>query len=252
MIPPGAEVVASQGIAGRFSDRTYIYAVESPGSVPVHGETWFIIAPTVGIETESTASAMAFIGQLAGPLGATLVTQANGVWVFRWDPPAGTTAVRVPDESAPLEAWVSAGAAGRAVLRGPVSGWHAAATGAEGYVADLLAWQVPAGRYTADVTLATSGPVNVEVWDDTGNAMLARRTVTAGGDPLHVTLPVNALTAYPVRVFPGWGPFRADLIAPPAGERLEVRVWSPGHIMVKVYSAVLQPAVAAPSPISLP
>src|SRR3954470_21511865 len=50
--------------------------------------------------------------------------------------------------------------------------------GAEGYVADQLEWRAPTGRYVADVTLATSGPVNVEVWNDTGNpaVLLSRRT----------------------------------------------------------------------------
>jgi hypothetical protein len=212
----------------------------------VHGETWFIIVPTAGIEGLSIASAMAFIGELAGPLGATLVTQANGVWAFRWPTPAGTTSVSIPGGSTPLNAWVSAGAAGQPVLSGPVSDWHAAATGAEGYVVDQLEWLVPTGRYTAEVTLATSGPVSVEVWNETGDVLLTRRTVVASGGPLQVTLPVDARTAYHARVFSGFWPFRADSILPPAGQRLEVRVWSPGHTSVNVYNAELNPALAAP------
>jgi hypothetical protein len=242
IIPPGAEVVASQGISGRFSDRASIIPFQGPGRVPVHGETWFIIAPWAGIETQSTASAMAFIGKLAGPLGATLVTQANGVWVFRWDPPTGTTSVTVPGGSSPIEAWVSPGAAGQAVLSGPVSDWHAAATGAKGYVADQIEWQLPTGRYEAVVTLATSGPVNVEVWNETGDVLLSRRTVIATGGTKVVALPVDSHTAYPVSAFSGFGPFHADFQPPPPGQRLEVRVWSPGNTRVNVYSAELTPA----------
>jgi hypothetical protein len=37
--------------------------------------------------------------------------------------------------------------------------------------------------------------------------------------------------------YSGWGPFRTEPIAPPAGQRLEVRVWSPGG--ADVYSADL-------------
>jgi hypothetical protein len=43
-------------------------------------------------------------------------------------------------------------------------------------------------------------------------------------------------------VFSGWGPFRAILLPPPSGNRLEVRVWSPGQETVNVYSAELVPA----------
>jgi Predicted membrane protein (DUF2079) len=239
LIPPGAEVIASQGVSGRFAGRALSFPIMSPGQLPVHGQTWFVIAPTTGIETEAPASAMALIGELAGPLGATLVTAANGVWTFRWNPPAGTTTITIPGNSAPIEAWVSPGAAGRSVRIGPVSDWHAAATGGDGYVADQLAWQVPTGRYMAEVTLATSGPVNVEVWDDTGNALLARRTVTASGGPEQVMLPFDARIGYRAGDFPGWGPFHADLVPPPTGQRLEVRVWSPGGTMVNVYSAEL-------------
>jgi hypothetical protein len=245
LIPADAEVVVSQGVVGRFSFRADTQPLMSTGLVPVHGgEMWFVLVPMEGIETESTASAMAFIGELAGPLGATLVMHANGVWVFRWHPPAGTTTVMVPGDSSPIDAWVSPGAAGRAVLSGPVSGWHAASTGAMGYVADEMAWQQPTGRYLADITLSTTGPVNVEVWDDTGNVLLARRTVMASGVPEQVTLPVAALTAYSVGNPWGWGLFHADFLPPPPGQRLEVRVWSPGGTFVNVYSAELNAAPA--------
>jgi hypothetical protein len=50
---------------------------------------------------------------------------------------------------------------------------------------------------------------------------------------------VDATTPYRATVFGGWGPFRADFVPPPPGERLEVRVWSPGGQTVNVYSAEL-------------
>jgi hypothetical protein len=53
------------------------------------------------------------------------------------------------------------------------------------------------------------------------------------------TLPVDATIAYRAGAYSGWGPFRADFIPPPEGERLEVRVWSPGAGTVNVYSADL-------------
>jgi hypothetical protein len=52
-------------------------------------------------------------------------------------------------------------------------------------------------------------------------------------------VPVDATIAYRAGAYSGWGPFRADFIPPPEGERLEVRVWSPGAGTVNVYSADL-------------
>ncbi len=93
-IPASAEVIASQGVVGGLSGRSDIHPIFGPGTVPVgRGETWFIITPLEGIETQSTASAAALIGELADVLHATLVTHANGVWAFRWRPPPGVNSI---------------------------------------------------------------------------------------------------------------------------------------------------------------
>lgn len=241
-IPGSAEVIASQGVIGRFAARTRVYGLLGPGPVPVHGTTWFVILPNEGIETATPATSMALVGELAGPLHATLVTHANGVWAFRWTPPPGVREIIVPDGSAPLPAWTAAGAAGQAVTVGSVSGWHVSATGAKGYVADGMEWQEPPGSYRATVALSAAGPVNVEVWDDTTDTLLARRTIPATDGIQQVTMPVDAPHAPNATVFSGWGPFRADFVPPPAGQLLEVRVWSPGGFAVSVYSADLTTA----------
>jgi hypothetical protein len=111
--------------------------------------------------------------------------------------------------------------------------------GREGYIAEGLAWQEPPGRYQALVTMSATGPVNVEVWNDTGNTLLARHSVPVTTGIESVLLPVDATTAYHARAYPGWGPFRADFTAPSPGERLEVRVWTPGGSTVNVYGAEL-------------
>jgi hypothetical protein len=239
-IPSSAAVVGSQGVIGGFAERGEARPLVGAGRIPVAGgQTWFVIVPSAGIETLSPASAMAFIGELAGPLHATLVTHANGVWAFRWHPPPGVHKITVPGESTPLPAWADPGPAGRAVLAGPVAGWHVTSVGREGYVAEGLTWQQPPGRYQALVTLSATGPVNVEVWNDTGNTLLARLSIPATAGVESVVLPVDATTAYRARAYAGWGPFRADFAAPPPGERLEVRVWSPGGETVNVYRAEL-------------
>jgi hypothetical protein len=241
-IPASAEVIASQGVAGRFSGHAHVRPLFGPGTLPVNGQTWFIITPMAGIETLSTASAMALTGELAGPLRATLVTHTDGVWAFRWRPPPGVHTVTVPGDPARLAAWaapMAPGGVGRPVMTGPVADWRMTSSAGKGYVADEIAWQQPPGRYQASVTLSATGPVNVEVWNDTGNVLLARRNIPATTGVESVVLPVDAAAAYRSPRYSGWGPFRADFVPPPPGERLEVRVWSPGTGTVNVYGAGL-------------
>jgi hypothetical protein len=239
-IPASAEVIASEGIVGRFSGRADVHSLSVPGPQPVRGSgAWFVVAPWAGIEIQSVASALALIGELAGPLHATLVTHAHGVWAFRWHPPPGVRTITVPGGSSPLPAWASPGAAGRAVMTGPAGTWHVRSTGGRGYVVDRLDWLAPPGGYQARVALSATGPVNVEVWNDTGDVLLARQSLPATSGVESVVLPVDATTAYRARAYSGWGPFRAEFVQPPAGEMLEARVWSPGGARVSVYSAEL-------------
>lgn len=245
-IPRSAEVIVSQGVVGPFSGRAHILRLMGAGRIPViQGDNWFIVVPMEGIEIQHTGSATALIGQLAGPMHATLVTHQDGVWVFRWRPPPGVRSVTVPDGMTPLPAWAAPlgrGTPGRRVMGGPPAAWHMAAGHTSGYVADGIAWQEPPGRYQAAVKLWSAGPVTVEVWNDTGNVLLSRRYVPAAakGDP--VILPVDATRAYREAQYPGWGPFRAAFAIPLPGNRLEVRVWSPGGYDVNVYSARLSAA----------
>ena len=184
---------------------------------------------------------MAFIGQLAGPMHADLITHANGVWAFRWHKPPGLRRVPIPDGSGSIPAWAAAGTAGRAAITGPVTNWHAASTGRKGYVSDLITWLDPPGNYLARVNLTATGPVNVEVWDDNGKgALLARRTVPGSRGRQVVTMPVDASAPAQAGLFTGWGPFSATFVPPKSGQRLEVRVWSPGRESVDVYRATLR------------
>lgn len=236
-IPASAAVFASQGVVGRFASRYDVRPLN--GNLPIRpGQDWFILTPWAGIETDTTAGAMTFAAELL-QLRATLVTDANGVWAFRWSPPPGVTNLKVPSGASQLSAWTAPGQAGRAVLTGPPAGWHATSTGREGYVTNRLEWQRPPGQYQVSVTLSASGPVNVEAWNDTGNVLLSRRSVPPTTGIQVITLPVDAAADYHISVYEGWGPFQAKFPNPTSGERIEVRVWTPGGETVNVYQATL-------------
>lgn len=246
-IPASAAVFASQGVVGRFSGRRDVRPLN--GNLPVQpGQDWFIFTPWAGIETQTTAGAMVFAGQLAGPLHATLVTDAHGVWAFRWSPPAGIRRLRVPGGAALLPAWTAPGAAGRPVLTGPPASWHVTSTGREGYVAGRLEWQRPPGQYRASVTLSSAGPVNIEIWNDTGGVLLTRQSVPSTSGIMTISLPVDASAGFDTTIYGGWGPFRAQFGMTHEYERLEVRVWNPGGGTVNVYRAVLAPVRQAAAP----
>jgi hypothetical protein len=240
-IPRSAAVFASQGVVGRFSNRLDVRPLN--GNLPIQpGQDWFVFTPWAGIQTQEPAAAMAFAGQLAGPMHATLVADASGVWAFRWTPPAGLRKLAVPAATLALPAWTAPGVAGRAVLSGPSSGWHVTSTGKEGYVADRLEWPRWPGQYQASVTLSATGPVNIEVWNNTGNTLLTRRSLLSTSGIETITVPVVATADYHNPIFQGWGPFKARFADAPKPQRLEVRVWTPGRETVNVYSARLASA----------
>jgi len=241
-IPESDEVVASQGVLGPFSGRLDVHALARTSRSPVSGtDVWFVITPTAGTELQTTASSMAFIGQLAGPMHAQLVARANGVWAFRWHRPAGQHWVTVPNGTGGVPGWTAAGAAGRPAMTGAIDDWHVVSTGHEGYVSDGIQWLEPLGSYTAQVVLSATGPANVEVWDDNGKgALLARRSIAAAAGRQTVALPIDVTSALRSSVYSGWGLFSARFVPPAAGQLIEVRVWTDGSDSVKVYSARIQ------------
>jgi hypothetical protein len=242
-IPSSAEVVASGGVMGRFSNRIHLYGLMRPGDpVAIHGETWFVLAPGIGVEPQDTAPAMALMAELAGPLHATLMADAHGVWVFRWRPPPGTHMLREDIDAATLPAWTAPAVSGgidRHIHAGPAARWHAAAARGQGYAASGLSWLKPPGRYQAAVTLSATGPASVEVWNDSGNILLARRIIPATDGIESLDLPVRFSRSYPNEYFSGWGAFRAYFVPPLPGNRLEVRVSKLGAGKVDVYRARL-------------
>lgn len=241
-IPPAAEVVASQGVVGRFADRSLVYDLTGgPAHIPVKGRSvWFVVLPNAGIETQSVSGALGTILQMAR-LHATPVVHSGGIYVFRWHRPPHIHVLDFPEHPRVVPAWAIPGRAGALVMNGPVSAWHTASNGKEGYIVAGDYWKGPRGRYVAGVAMASDTPTYLEVWNTNGNQLVARQEVpSTNGRIQKVSVPFPVTTAHPNRTsYPGWGPFSIEPVAGPPGQTYEVRVWTPAGGVADVYSASL-------------
>lgn len=238
--PPSAEVVVTSGVMGDFADREYLYGLlTTPATFPVKTRTvYFVLAPTQGQELPVQYEYPA-IDDVASLSGSRLVLHRAGVWEFRWTPPLGARSFTL-DSSATFPAWALPTATGYAVTSGPPNTWHVEAADGAGYVVDGAYFLEPPGIYTADVNLASTGPVNVEVWNATGNVLLARREMPLTSGWTTVSMSVDARHAYQSReLYMGWGPFRYQPVSSPPGNRLEIRVWSGSGGVVDVRAVTL-------------
>ena len=246
-IGPDDEVIASQGVVGVFAGRRSVYPIIDLNheAVPVSAQrVWFVVLPNAGIETTQVNQSEGAIANIARLAGAQLVASTAGVWAFRWDPPAGVRRVDISSgTAAPVPAWVSPGPAGESITTGPVGNWRTTGTGATGYVVSGDYWPELAGRYAVSVRLALTDRANLEVWDVTANTLLARQALTATDGPTTVTTDVDLADSPGPRVFAGTFPWEGTIDPRRSffGDRLEVRVWTPGGSLVVVYSLRIGP-----------
>jgi hypothetical protein len=235
-IPASSEVIVSQGVIGEFAQRSYVYPVYGYPTFPVQSsDVWFVITPGVGIEPQGANDAMRTVRAAASLVGATLVSHRDRVWVVHWpDAPLGVVSLA---SSATVPAAIALGPAGRSVTSGLPSSWHVSTTGQAGYVVDHDYFAAPSpGRYVASVSARSRGPLEVEAWDVTTNALLGRlQTVETGG------LATTRLTVTIARV-PGEHLFAGVIpwYSPPplfsGGDQIEVRVFAPSNVRASVYN----------------
>ena len=83
LIPPGAEVVASQGISGRFSSRgDALVIVGLPYEITTTGKVvYFVLSPTVGLQTTAPGNTLALKGWLESR-GARVILERSDIWLL--------------------------------------------------------------------------------------------------------------------------------------------------------------------------
>lgn len=241
LIPKADEVVASQGVAGGFSSRKLIYQIPGlPIYVPIRTRpVYFVIAPYDGIELASVAAEEGALTQLA-LLGARPVLHGGRVWVMRWEPPKAVHALDLSGQRPTEAAFGLVSTTGVPITSGPPTEWHLAArSSGPGYIEHGAYWRESPGHYQAGVALSSSGTVIVDVWNSSGNVLLARRQVPATNGLDEVLIPFQVSHEFPPYLYTGFGPFRLYRAPPPSRNAIEVRVWSPGGAEVNVYSITM-------------
>ncbi len=98
LVPPGAEVVASQGVIGRFAQRRSVYPfLASPQAFPVtEPVVVFVVVPSQGIESVSPPAARSAVSALTSRDHARVLFDRSGVDVLVWHPPPGVHTIVLP------------------------------------------------------------------------------------------------------------------------------------------------------------
>jgi Predicted membrane protein (DUF2079) len=244
-ISPGDEVAAAHGIEGPLSGRANMYSLSYVLPVTAH-TVYFVSGPSQGIETTPLWEELSILDQIS-KAGGHLVSSGGGAWVFKWSPPHVNTVHSWNTSCTTLPAWAMASNAGRPLTKGPVANWGMVATGAKGYVLYGGYIRQAAGNYQATVTMASHGPLSVEVWDSDRKELLGKRVVAATGTSTSVVVPYVAPPQLSRPNSIGAGLFRIIPVAAPPNDQIEVRVYSAGHVAAKVTSVQYQDA-GAPVP----
>jgi hypothetical protein len=253
MIPQQDGVVASQGIVGAFAGHRAVGALYElpPFQVKVRTPTtWFVIAPYAGIETETVTQSMAVIDALASDPRSRLMLEDRGIWVFRLDVGERATPaeISIPEVPSTLPAALFETAVGTQVLAGPVQNWHVRTNGTAGGLVFGDYWLEQVGQYKAAVRFKSSGPILVEVWNNTTNKMLAKRNYKSTRGIVNAVMGVQVTSKDPVRSsspYSGVVPFRVDPIPANVGNTLEIRVDVASGVNASVYSVSLGPVGSA-------
>jgi len=94
---PSTEVIASNGVIGRFSQRRYVYPLQlSPQTVPVKASKVLLVIATAGNEALTRVQVGADLRFAGVDLHARRISVGQGVSTFLWSVPPGRTSLTFP------------------------------------------------------------------------------------------------------------------------------------------------------------
>ncbi len=241
-IPERAEVIVSQGIIARFSERRFVYGWAGHTLFPAKvNQIWFVFTPTAGIEWPELR-ADKILAELAKLKRVKLITAKDGVYAFRWNRPKNVHTIKFSFAPRSIGAWTAVGESGKIVTTGPESNWHVASNGSTGYVVSGDYWNERVGNYVATVQMVNPSPVFVEVWNSTANVLLARDELNSNAKTTLVKIDFELEhVVRPKSAYSGVAPFKIKLVPPLGTEnQVEIRVWTPHGGPVKVFKLSVQ------------
>jgi hypothetical protein len=247
----GDEVVASDGFGGMFAGRSQIYILINSAVIPIRSRTvWFVLSVQPGIDTASgtqTDEAMGTIEQLPGI--ETLDTDEDGIYVWRWHPPAGTRSVALATPESHYPLWMTPGPDVVAITSTAPSDWSVSTDGHTTYLVVGDYFQLEPGRYVATVRIQADGPVTPEVWNDSGGESIIAGEVVTPLRAEDVRLPFvvagnPASYNHPGPEAPlGSGLFRLlGNQGSPLPPTIEIRVWVPPGAIARAWWVSIVPA----------
>ena len=98
--PSQAEVIATWGVMGRFSNRQWDYPLYAGVEAdPVRAETVVFVLTEAGLEDDPPSTVSAIAAYAENRLHAKVLVHSSGVTVLEWHPPKGTIQVPIPNPS---------------------------------------------------------------------------------------------------------------------------------------------------------
>jgi hypothetical protein len=97
--PQDAQVISSDGVLGRFSDREQVEPIPWWGGTayPIRSrEVVFVVVPVAGIESIPPASELKALAYVRDVLHARPIHTGNGVYAFRWFPGPDVHSLKIP------------------------------------------------------------------------------------------------------------------------------------------------------------
>jgi hypothetical protein len=246
LVPRNAEVVASNGVVGRFAGRARIYMpLNFPFRLPVGSQpVYFVLSTRQGVAYDSLDTD-GLLAQVSG-LGAQLIMYDADIWLFRWDPPPDTHSLLLTGAQGGLPAWLYASSAARVNTSGPPETWRVEDDGRPGLVLSAN-WTETAGNYAARVNLSGPGPISVQVWDLTAGHLLSSSSFQGSTVRKEVQVPfsLGQLSGHPsVSGLIGRGPFKIQSWPGSSGHMVDVRILDPGGSSFGVYTVRVVPVDA--------
>ena len=97
--PPDAQVIASDGVVGRFSGREHVEPIPWWGGTayPIRSrEVVFVVVPVAGIESIPPAAELEALAYVRDVLHARPIRTGHGVYAFRWYPGPSVHSLKLP------------------------------------------------------------------------------------------------------------------------------------------------------------